>query len=33
MVAKQPNGAAHYPYKLTGKITAKKGKAVMKKKK
>jgi hypothetical protein len=33
MVAKQPMGGAHNPYKLTGKITAKKGKAVMKKKK
>jgi hypothetical protein len=33
MVAQQPMGGAHKHYKLTGKITAKKGKAVMKKKK
>jgi len=33
MVAKQPMGGAHYPYKLTGKIgNAKKGKAMKKKK-
>ena len=33
VATKQPMGGAHNPYKLTGKITAKKGKAVMKKKK
>jgi hypothetical protein len=33
MTNKQPMGAAHYPYKLTGKVSnAKSGKAMKKKK-